>query len=65
MDNNDELPIKVTAEILPGKPDAAATARFANSDRAAQYALNVLLPSGSYTGGVWLTDAFGARHRLG
>lgn len=61
----DTLTIEVTAEILPGKVDPNATARFANINRADQYARQVLIADGSYSaGGVWLTDSNGRRHRL-
>ncbi len=33
-----KVPITVTAEVLPGKADPMAEARFANSSRAGQYA---------------------------
>lgn len=48
------VPVTVTAEILPGKPDPSAEARFANSSRAAQYA-KLLQATGDYTG-VFLDD---------
>lgn len=59
------LPIEVTAELLPGRVDPNATGRFANVNRADQYA-RILIASGDYSaGGVWLADSNGARHRLG
>lgn len=59
-----DLPIQITAEIMPGKADPSATARFVNHDRAAQYA-RMLADTGDYTaGGVWLTDIDGTRYRL-
>lgn len=43
------VPVTVTAEILPGKPDPpSAQARFANSSRAGQYA-KLLEATGDYT----------------
>ncbi|MFR9773114.1 hypothetical protein [Nocardia sp. SC052] len=59
-----DFPIQVTAEILPGKTDPAATARFANSNRATQYA-DILAATGDYkSGGVYITDTNGTRHRI-
>ncbi|MBH0778789.1 hypothetical protein [Nocardia bovistercoris] len=60
---SEPLPIRVTAEILPGKVDLSATAGFTNADRATRYALD-LVTSGDYSSGdVWLTDGTG-RHRI-
>lgn len=42
-------PIRVTAEILPGKPDPSAEAIFTNGSRAGQYA-DLLTASGDYSG---------------
>ena len=42
-----DLPIIVTAYVLPGKPDNAAEAHFANSDHAEGFA-RTLLASGYY-----------------
>ncbi|MEV2222713.1 hypothetical protein AB0E01_22875 [Nocardia vinacea] len=62
---SDTLPIEVTAEILPGKVDPNQTARFANGSRAAQYA-DMLIATGDFkSGGVWITDSHGTRHRIG
>jgi hypothetical protein len=44
---NNETPLTVVAEILPGKADPSTTARFANSSRAEQYA-RLLFDSGDY-----------------
>lgn len=49
-----KLPVTVTAEILPGKPDPSAEARFANSSRAGHYA-RLLEATGDYVG-VFLDD---------
>ncbi|NKY48005.1 hypothetical protein [Nocardia cerradoensis] len=58
------MPITITAEILPGKVDTNATAEFNNTNRADQYA-RILIDTGDYkSGGVWLTDTNGDRHRL-
>jgi hypothetical protein len=51
------MDIVVTAEILPGKPDPAAEAHFANGSRAGQYA-QMLADSGDYSE-VKLRDARG------
>ncbi|MFC9432745.1 hypothetical protein [Nocardia sp. NPDC057030] len=61
---DDALPIEVAAEILPGKVDPSATARFANINRAEQYA-RILADTGDYSaGGVWLTDSNDKRWRV-
>jgi hypothetical protein len=66
MSTDDQpLTVKITAEVLPGKEDYAATAWFTNGQRATQYAKQVLIPTGDYrSGGVWLTGRGGARWRL-
>jgi hypothetical protein len=51
------MDIVVTAEILPGKPDPAAEARFVNGSRAGQYA-QMLADSGDYSE-VKLRDSHG------
>ncbi|WP_301123465.1 hypothetical protein [Mycolicibacterium fortuitum] len=47
-------PITVTAEILVGKVDPSAEARFANANRAGQYA-QMLVDTGDYAA-VYLDD---------
>lgn len=42
-----DLPIKVAAYIRPGREDESARARFANGDRAEQYA-RLLANGGTY-----------------
>lgn len=51
------MPISITAEICPGKPDPSAEAHFVNASRAGQYA-QMLADSGDYTT-VTLTDGDG------
>jgi hypothetical protein len=53
------LPIIVIAEILPGKPDPAAEAHFANGGRAGDYAQ--ALADDGYHSGVFLIDQDGHR----
>lgn len=60
-----DFPIRVTAEILPGKVDPSATAGFNNCDRATQYALMLAATDDYNTGGVFITDARGLRRRIG
>ena len=54
------LPIIVIADVLPGKPDPAAEAHFANAGRAGDYAQD-LADSGGYYGGVFIIDQDGQR----
>ena len=51
------MDIVVSAEILPGKADPSAEARFANASRAGQYA-QILADSSDYSA-VTITDARG------
>jgi hypothetical protein len=55
------LPIIVVAEILPGKPDPAAEAHFANAGRAGDYAQALADGGGYSSGGVFLIDQDGRR----
>lgn len=55
----DEFPVTVTAEVYEGKPDPSASAGFANTDRAVQYA-QLLVSGGGYSG-VFVADQNGGR----
>lgn len=59
-----EFPLRIVAEILPGKPDPSAEAAFMNEDRAVQYG-RILAATGDYvSGGVFLVDAIGGKYAL-
>lgn len=53
------LPIRVIAEVLPGKEDPASEARFANGQNASGYA--VMLAARGHYSQVWLVDENGQR----